>query len=133
MYARNLNKTNKLPTGQKEPRKFDFSLLGEDVAASIRENFRANIGRIFDTLRDTQGVTQTRLAEKMGVPLSLLSQMRSGKYFPSVDQMQRLLNVLNEYMDVQPEDLIKNPHKKAAEDLLVELARRAGYTLVKKP
>ncbi len=106
--------------------------LGDDVAASIRAFFKANIVKILDELRD-RGVKQKAIAEEFGVGPTAISQMKSGAYFPSPEQMDRLLEVLNKHMPVEYEDLFRDPAKKqsATKDLIAELARRAGYDLKK--
>lgn len=105
----------------------------DEVAASIRQRFRENISRILDDLRG-RGVTQKAIAEALGKDPSAVTQLKSGKWFPSADETDRLLEVLNRFSDkpVDYEDLFRNPDKQAdaTRSLIEELAKRAGYKLI---
>lgn len=128
-----MNYSNNMPMIAVPSRGRISDLLGVDVAASIQKNLRANIARIFKRLKE-RGVTQVTLAEDMGVTKSLLSQLKSGEYDPSIAQLEKLLAVLNRYEKIEPEDLFKDPSGQdtAVRDLLQELAKRAGYEIVKR-
>jgi transcriptional regulator with XRE-family HTH domain len=103
-------------------------MLEDDVAASIQKSFQASLTRLLKELKN-QGVTQAKIAADMNVPSSLLSQMKSGDYEPTFNQLARLLEALNRYRKVEPEDLFRHDNR---DDLIKELARRAGYKIVSK-
>jgi len=47
------------------------------------------------TMRERAGLTQTVLAEKMGVDQSAISQWEQGFVFPTVSNLKRLANILS--------------------------------------
>ena len=47
------------------------------------------------TMRERAGLTQTVLAEKMGVDQSAISQWEQGSVFPTVSNLKRLANILS--------------------------------------
>ena len=108
--------------------------LGDDVAASIQALFKANIAKILDDLK-SNGVTQDEIAKAFGAPPSQISKLKSGDYFPSGQRMDELLEALNKFAvpEIQAADLFRDPSQAlmAERDLIAELARRAGYRLIK--
>lgn len=113
--------------------------LGVDVAASIREFFKANINRVLDELK-TRGLTQEVVAGSLDVSSSHLSHWRKG-------QMPRDWEKLEKFCDlygVEPGELFMNPTKieayrngvKAFETEIIEMARRladaANHDVVKR-
>ena len=108
-------------------------LEGEDeVAASVRDRFRRNISAILDDLRDS-GIKQKDIAEALGKAPAALSKLRGGEWFPSAEEIDKLLEALNKFSakELDLEDLFRNPARKsdAIGTLLEELAKRAGYDL----
>lgn len=57
--------------------------------------------------RKTKGITQAVLSEKTGINRSMLSKMESGKYVPSVNQLELICDTL----DIDITDLFVDEHK----------------------
>jgi transcriptional regulator with XRE-family HTH domain len=108
------------------------------VAASIRAFFKANISRILDELRDA-GVKHAAVAKAFGVDPTVISQLKSGAFYPSPERLDDLVEALNkvrpkDFPPYEHEDLARDPAKqsRATGTLLEELARQAGYEIVRK-
>ncbi len=53
------------------------------------------IGERIKTLRRQAGLTQERLAEKVGLDARHLSRLEVGRNYPSLDSLERIAKVLN--------------------------------------
>jgi len=115
------------------------ALAGQDVAASIKENFKANMRRIFNELR-AKGVSQADIADKIGVDRSQFSRYMLG-HLPRLSNLQKMLDAFNEYMPVDPEDLFRDPEKTKRDDsdgiraftkFIQSTLENAGYELKPK-
>jgi transcriptional regulator with XRE-family HTH domain len=110
--------------------------LGDDVAASIREAFRFNVKRILADLK-AEGVLQQDIAKKLDMPSSQLSRWTGMGMIPHASTLDQFILVVNRFLPVakriKPEDLFRDPEgsENAKEDLIKELARRAGYEIHK--
>ena len=102
-----------------------------EVAASVREAFRLSIQAILRDLH-ARGVRQATIAERMGWAPSMISKMKNGTYYPGPEVMDELLRVLNDYTTVEAVDFFRVPGATREADLLRDLARLAGYEIVKK-
>jgi hypothetical protein len=107
--------------------------LGDDVAASIREAFRFNVKRILADLK-AEGVLQQDIAKKLDMPTSRWTGMGM---IPHASTLDQFILVVNRFLPVEkrikPEDLFRDPEgsENAKEDLIRELARRAGFKIEK--
>ena len=52
------------------------------------------IGERIKTLRKRAGLTQERLAERVGLDARHLSRLETGKHFPTLDSLERIAEVL---------------------------------------
>lgn len=52
------------------------------------------IGERICTLRKARGLTQSELAEKVGLDSRHISRLETGKYYPSLDSLEVIANVL---------------------------------------
>lgn len=107
----------------------------DEVAASVRDNFSKSVAHILDKLRES-GVTQKAVAERLGWSSSMFSQIRSGTYNPTLEQVERIYETLREFSKgLEPEDLFREQALIEARDIekiLGELAESRGYKLIKK-
>jgi len=97
------------------------------VAASVRENFGANLRRLLADARRDTGMTQETFAEKLGVLPQKVSQWKAG-VFPRPEQIDAIAAAL----DVPAAELFRD-REAAVENLISELAKRAGFEVVKRP
>ena len=74
----------------------------------LREVFATNLRR----LRNAKGLSQDDLAYESNVSRSYLSQLEKGVFYASLRIVERLASAL----DVDPSELLRSPHKRAARD-----------------
>ena len=57
-------------------------------------NLKKNFGKNLQKYRKYRGFTQEKLAELIGVDVTSISSIETGKYFPSADNLSKLADVL---------------------------------------
>lgn len=57
-------------------------------------NLKKNFGKNLQKYRKYRGLTQEKLAELIGVDVTSISSIETGKYFPSADNLSKLVYVL---------------------------------------
>ena len=60
-----------------------------------------SMGRILRRIRIEQGMTQERLAEKVGTRKSNISRLESGRYNPSLDFLEKVAGGLGREIEVK--------------------------------
>ena len=65
------------------------------MKAEIKKHLRPTIGEMLRHLRIEQGVTQTELAEKLGIKQPTLARMESGRVGINESTLTRILDALN--------------------------------------
>ncbi len=64
-------------------------------------NLKKSFGKNLQKYRKYRGLTQERLAELIGVDVTSISSIETGKYFPSADNLSKLVEVLQiQYSDL---------------------------------
>jgi transcriptional regulator with XRE-family HTH domain len=109
---------------QSAPEKTRQRPVEDDVGASIRESFRLSIIEILRVL-EALGIQHQVIAKRMGWAPNMVSKMKAGHYFPGPDVMERLLQVLSDYIELEPSDLLRYHLNK--DNLLRELIRRGDH------
>lgn len=123
-----LNSSNRLPTDLLVG--LQCSSVGVNVAASIQQALQASCNYILDQLKRA-GVPNNVIAGEMGWEASVMSQLKRGRYQPSLKTLQKLLDVLNKHaptgVEFGPKDLFRDPV-----DIIIEEGRKQGVELVVK-
>ena len=57
-------------------------------------NLKKNFGKNLQKYRKFRGLTQEKLAELVGVDVTSISSIETGKYFPSADNLNKIVEVL---------------------------------------
>lgn len=57
-------------------------------------NLKKNFGKNLQKYRKYKGLTQEKLAELVGVDVTSISAIETGKYFPSADNLAKIVEVL---------------------------------------
>lgn len=81
-------------------------------------NLKKSFGKNLQKYRKYRGLTQEKLAELIGVDVTSISSIETGKYFPSADNLSKLVSVL----DIKFSDLFEfasmNSEEEIFEDIL---------------
>ena len=96
------------------------------MAATIQEALAASFKDIMDELK-IAGVNHTTIAAEMGWDNTVVSQIKRGTYRPSIQQLDRLLRVINRHAPkrkYEPKDLFRDPV-----EILREKLRQAEASL----
>lgn len=82
-------------------------------------NLKKNFGKNLQRYRKFRGLTQEKLAELVGVDVTSISSIETGKYFPSADNLTKIVEVLQ----IQFSDLFEFDSLNSEEDLLDEIVQ----------
>lgn len=123
-----LNMYGQLPTHRVDSAANGNLSLGTDVAASIRHNFRVNFTRMLDELK-AKGVSHKAFAKLVHVKAPVISQLKSGKFFPGPE----LLQAIAEAGGISADELIKDPNKPkvSVQEIARHLLEQAGFRVIK--
>ena len=80
-------------------------------------NIKKLLGCRLQEIRKSRKITQEQLAEYIGVDTSSISNIESGKYFPSADNLDKILKSLN----IRPYELFSFESCALHKDLLSEM------------
>ena len=80
-------------------------------------NIKKLLGKKIQEIRRHRKITQERLAELVELDTSSISNIENGKYYPSADNLDRILQVLN----VKPSDVFEFEGQAKHEELLDEM------------
>ncbi len=75
------------------------------------------LGKKIQKIRKTRGITQEKLAELVELDTSSISHIENGKYYPSAENLEKLLKVLN----VTPSELFMMESNAPTKDLIEEM------------
>lgn len=67
------------------------------------------LGQRIRQLRKARGITQEELAEKLGICTPNISYIENGKFAPSMENFEKLVNIF----DVEPYELYKFPSRES--------------------
>lgn len=72
-------------------------------------NLKKNFGKNLQKYRKYRGLTQEKLAELIGVDVTSISSIETGKYFPSADNLSKLAEALQvQFSDLFTFDSMSN-------------------------
>ena len=80
-------------------------------------NIKVLLGKRIQELRKSNGLTQENMAELIGIEPSSISNIENGKYYPTAENLEKIINVLN----TTPEKLFSFGHLQSNDDLLNEI------------
>ena len=80
-------------------------------------NIKKLLGKRVQEVRRKNGLTQERLAELVGLDTSSVSNIENGKYFPTADNLDKILKVLK----LSPEELFILSHHKNPDNMMEEM------------
>jgi len=75
------------------------------------------LGKRIQETRKARKLTQERVAELIGIETTSLSNIENGKYYPTSENLEKILKVLN----ITAEELFHVEEKKSAEETLNEI------------
>ncbi len=75
------------------------------------------LGKRIKEIRKSRKLTQEQLAEFINIETSSISNIESGKYYPTAENLDKIINVLN----VTPQELFQLEHNKNNETLIEEM------------
>lgn len=75
------------------------------------------LGKRIQEIRKSKNITQERLAELVGIDTSSISNIENGKYYPSSENLDKILTILN----ISPEELFVFSHFKEHSELIQEM------------
>lgn len=80
-------------------------------------NLKKSLGKNIQKYRKYRNLTQEKLAELVGVDVTSISAIETGKYFPTAENLTKIVNSLQ----IQYCDLFEFENQKTNEELLNEL------------
>lgn len=75
------------------------------------------LGQRIRELRKKLGITQEELAEKLGIGTANISYIENGKYAPSIENFEKLVDIFQ----VEPYEIYKFPSSKTEEEMIAEM------------
>jgi len=78
------------------------------------------LGKRIQEIRKSKNMTQEFLAEKIGIETVSLSNIERGKYYPSAENLNKILEAFN----IHPSELFTIEHFASHDELLEEMFRR---------
>lgn len=85
-------------------------------------NIKKLLGKRIQEIRKSKRMTQEQLSELIGIEPASLSNIENGKYYPTAENLDKILSVLN----VKPGELFEFEHHATQDELLDEM-----YTAMK--
>lgn len=85
-------------------------------------NIKKLLGKRIQEIRKSKRMTQEQLSELIGIEPASLSNIENGKYYPTAENLDKILSVLN----VKPGELFEFEHHASQDELLDEM-----YTAMK--
>lgn len=58
-------------------------------------NLKIKLGKRIQSLRKSQGITQEKFSEIIGLDISSLSKIETGRNYPSPENLEKIANALN--------------------------------------
>lgn len=75
------------------------------------------LGKRLQEIRKSKKLTQEQVAELIDIETVSLSNIENGKYFPSAENLDKLLNVLK----ISPSEIFYCEYNKPSEELITEM------------
>ena len=75
------------------------------------------LGKKIKEIRKSKNLTQEQLAEYIGIETSSVSNIENGRYFPTAENLDKIMQVLK----ISPSDLFINEYNNEEEILISEL------------
>lgn len=75
------------------------------------------LGKRLQELRKSKKLTQEQVAELIDIETVSLSNIENGKYFPSAENLDKLLNVLK----INPSEIFYCEYNKSTKELITEM------------
>ena len=80
-------------------------------------NIKKLLGKKIQKIRKTRGITQEKLAELVELDTSSISHIENGKYYPSAENLEKILKVLK----ITPSELFMMEANAPIKDLIEEM------------
>ncbi|MDO5436709.1 MAG: helix-turn-helix transcriptional regulator [bacterium] len=80
-------------------------------------NIKKLLGKRLQEIRKTRKLTQEQVAERVGMETSSISNVENGKYYPSAENLDKILNIL----DVKPGEVFAFESLRPVEELIDEM------------
>ena len=80
-------------------------------------NIKKLLGKRIQEIRKSRHLTQEKVAELIEIETGSLSNIENGKYYPTAENLEKILNVLN----VTPEKLLRFEHLQENDSLIFEI------------
>ncbi len=80
-------------------------------------NIKKLLGQRLKEIRKNKKITQERLAELIGIDTSSISHIENGKYYPTAENLDKILEIL----DIKPNELFSFESYASHENLLNEM------------
>ena len=75
------------------------------------------LGRRIQEIRKSKNIKQELLAEKIGIETASLSNIERGKYYPTSENLNKILEVL----EISPDELFEFKHLDSTSELISEM------------
>ena len=82
-------------------------------------NIRILLGKQIKKIRKSRKLTQEKLAEYVGLDVSSISNIENGKYYPTADNLDKILNTLH----IKPSELFNFEDKENIDILIDEMTK----------
>ena len=82
-------------------------------------NIRILLGKQIKKIRKSRKLTQKKLAEYVGLDVSSISNIENGKYYPTADNLDKILNTLH----IKPSELLNFEDKENIDILIDEMTK----------
>lgn len=93
-------------------------------------NIKFLLGKRIQEIRKSKKLTQEKLAELVGLDISSISNIENGKYYPTAENLDKILNIL----EIEPTELFSFTHHNDNEKMIHEmlLAMKNNKNLTQK-
>ena len=82
-------------------------------------NIKKLLGKKLQLIRKSKKLTQEQVAEFVGVETSSISNIENGKYYPSAENLDKIIKVLN----IKPSEIFAFESLAPKEDLIDEMTK----------
>lgn len=97
--------------------KIKISFIFLDNYYEAEMNIKVFLGRRIKELRKRKNLTQEKMAEFVGIDTGSLSNIETGKYYPTADNIEKIMEVLS----TTPSELFSFEHLADSDSLLDEI------------
>ena len=82
-------------------------------------NIKKLLGKRIQELRKRKNLTQEKVAELVNIETGSLSNIENGKYYPTAENLEKILNALNS----SPSELFQFEHLQESETMIDEITK----------